>query len=530
MSLGLSLGLSLLFAGLLLFAFHQVGAGPAAAHDALSAPATTALTRGPYLQSVTTDSIVIVWETDAPADSRVDYGLTPDLGMSVTDATPVAHHAITLTDLLPYTQYAYQASAGGAPLGPVSTFRTAAPATQTTFSFAALGDTRTNALAHQRVVSCIVAMAPDLVLHTGDLVASGGDPTQWAEFFAIEQDLMRETPLFPVLGNHEGNHAHYFDAFHLPHNERWYAFDYGQVHFVGLQVDGYADWTPGSPQYEWLEHDLMTTDRQWKVVFFHIPPYTSGPHADDSYVPTLRQTLTPLFVRHGVHLVFNGHDHDYERSVVTGVTYLVSGGGGAPLYGAQNDNPYSAYFTSTHHAVSVTVQGDILSAMGTRPDGRAFDPFTLTQPANTAYRPVVGPGRYSFGAVGVRIDLADSGSLTGLTATVAYKRPQGQPAIRLLPRVYTVTAAGGSGYTATLALRYTDADLDASHVMSEGQLRLYRWTEPGRWQRCPSTVDPAANWITAAGGDVSSTWAIGVETPPLTIRLWLPVVYRSLPR
>jgi hypothetical protein len=213
---------------------------------------------------------------------------------------------------------------------------------------------------------------------------------------------------------------------------------------------------------------------------------------------------------------------------VDGVTYVVAGGGGATLYSRQNDNPYSVYFTGTYHAVSVTVQGDALSALGVRPDGRTFDPFALTQPADTAYRPIVGPGLYTFGAVGARVDLADPGTTTGMTATVALKRPQGQPGARFLTRVYTVTAAGGPGHADTLAFRYTDDDLVASHVASEGQLRLYQRLEPGHYQPVSSAVDPAANWVTTVAVDPLSSWVIGVRTEPLTIRLWLPVVLRPL--
>jgi len=525
--LGLALGVSSLLLGLLVIALAGGESAPVAARRALSS--STPLTRGPYLQSVTTNSIVIVWETDPAAVSRVNYGLTPALEMSVADPTPVSHHAVTLTDLVPYTRYHYQVASGGVPLGPASTFRTAAPATQPTFSFAVFGDTRTNHVAHQRVVSRIVDMAPDFALHTGDLVASGGDAAQWDRFFAIEEELLQQVPLFPVLGNHEGNHPHYFEAFHLPHNERWYAFDYGPVHFVGLQVDGFADWSPDSSQYEWLEHDLATSDARWKVVFFHLPPYSSGPHGDDGYVPALQETLPPLFARHGVNIVFNGHDHDYERSVVNGVTYVVAGAGGAPLYSRQNDNPHSVYFSSTYHAVSVTVEGEVLSAVSIRPDARTFDPFTLTQPADTAYRPVVGPGLYTFGAVGARIALVDPGATTGITATVVTTRPPAQSDVRFLPRVHTITAAGGLGRSDSVALRYTDGDLAASRVRFEEQLRLYRRVEPGHWQPVSSTVDSPANWITTTAVDPFSIWAIGIETEPLTIDVWLPPVLRSLP-
>jgi 3',5'-cyclic AMP phosphodiesterase CpdA len=147
----------------------------------------------------------------------------------------------------------------------------------------------------------------------------------------------------------------------LPGNERWYSFDYGNAHFVGLEVDGYASTAPGSAQMLWLANDLAQTRQRWKVVFFHAPFYSSGAHGGDPQVPQLRAALEPLFIQHGVDLVFNGHDHDYERSVAHGVVYIVAGGGGAPLYPQVISNPASVYFTSTYHSVLVTVTRSLLS-------------------------------------------------------------------------------------------------------------------------------------------------------------------------
>ncbi len=332
------------------------------------------LTRGPYLQSVTTDSVIIVWDTDQPTTTLVDYGPTAAYGLVVSNVIPVTHYALTLTTLSPYSIYHYQISSNGRPLGGDNSFRTAASPTQTTFSFVVFGDTRTNVEAHQSVVTRAVILSPDFVLHTGDFVADGRIAAQWTTFFTVERDLLRQSPLFGALGNHDRNSINYFDAFHLPGNERWYSFDYGNAHFIALQVDGYAGYAPGSAQYTWLENDLASTDRLWKFVFFHIPPYSSGPHSGDISV---RDALGPLFAQHGVDLVFSGHDHDYERSVVSDVVYIVTGGGGAPLYGQTNPNPHSAYFTSTHHCVSVTVNGMSLSSVGVQPDGVQFDFFTI---------------------------------------------------------------------------------------------------------------------------------------------------------
>jgi hypothetical protein len=246
-------------------------------------------------------------------------------------------------------------------------------AQDSSLTFMVLGDTRTGHAAHQSVVDKMLEVGPPpFYLHTGDFVDYGSDRSQWETFLDIEHDLMQVSNLYPAIGNHEMNHRNYFDALSPP--GRWYSFDRGDAHFVSLQVDGYGRYTPGQPQYEWLVNDLASTSKPWKFVFFHIPPYSSGGHGSDLNV---RQALAPLFEQYGVTIVFNGHDHDYERSVANGVTYIVTGGGGAPLYSKGRDNPASVYFASVHHFVQITLSGDTLYGVAIEPDGTEFDPFTL---------------------------------------------------------------------------------------------------------------------------------------------------------
>jgi 3',5'-cyclic AMP phosphodiesterase CpdA len=288
-----------------------------------------------------------------PSRSAYLQSATPE-GITASDTTPIAHQALAPTGSSPYA------------------------ATPAAFSFVAFGDTRSNPITHRQVVSSILSLAPDLVLHTGDFVADGRVPAQWTEFFSIEHDLLKQAPLYGTPGNHERNSRLYFDAFDFPGNERWYSFDYGNVHFIALEVDGYAAYAPRSPQAQWLENDLAHTMQPWKVVFFHIPPYSSGSeHGSDKRV---RKALEPLFIRYGVDLVFNAHDHDYERSVAHGITYIVTGGGGAPLYAEGQPDPASVYFTSTFHSVQASVTGMTLTVAGVRPDGVRFDEFTLHKP------------------------------------------------------------------------------------------------------------------------------------------------------
>jgi predicted phosphodiesterase len=348
----------------------QGGAATLASTRFLSPTAT--LIRGPYLQSVTADSIVVAWETDRPSHGEIAYGETEAYGWRATDPAVRTRHAVTLTGLAPYTAYHYRVESGGAPLSEGATFRTAAGPGQTQFTFVVFGDTRTQHRVHRAVADQIVALDPDFLLHTGDLVAHGHSAGEWGSFFEIEQELMAHAPLFPVLGNHEGNSRLYFDLFYLPGNERWYTFDYGNARFVCLQVDGSARFTPHSEQYAWLEETLATNVQPWLFVGFHVPPYTS---VYDRLEGNVRRTLTPLFERYGVDVVLNGHKHNYERNEVNGITYVVTAGGGAPLYAMQEREPTQAAFALAHHFVLLEIDGHHLRAMAISSAGEVLDEF-----------------------------------------------------------------------------------------------------------------------------------------------------------
>jgi predicted phosphodiesterase len=340
-----------------------------------------ALTRGPYLQSVTATSAIIVWRTDLPGSSRVDYGVG-DYTHSIDQSNPTTEHVITLTDLLTGTEVLYRVSTNGVELAGGS-FRTA-PGPDRPFSFAVIGDSGTGSTAQHAVADRMVALDPQFVLHTGDVVypdgqADGYDPF----FFEPYQALARRTPIFPTLGNHDyhiQNGQPYLDAFYLPHNnpantERYYSFDWGNAHFTALNFNT----GPDSEQLEWLRDDLASTDKPWKFVFYHQAIYSSGPHGYESWVEAKRQLLAPIFEQFDVDIVFNGHDHDYERTQpINSVLYIVSGGGGASLYQV-NPQSFSAYAETTYHTAFVTVDGCTLTLQAVKPDGTVFDSTTLTK-------------------------------------------------------------------------------------------------------------------------------------------------------
>jgi hypothetical protein len=311
---------------------------------ALVAPrAPAGFLKGPYLQNGAPDSMVVCWQTDAPATGEVRYGTTSSYGQVQATAGPADLQAVRLTGLLPGTVYYYQVAAGGE-TSRIASFATG-PQPEQPFTFVVVGDTRTDADAHQSVVDRILATvgAPDLYLNTGDLVEEGTSADQWAEFFEIEGGLMAYAPLYPVAGNHDDveNDSYYVQFFDLPSStsatENWYAFTYGNVRFV--VVDTNEDFVTGSEQYTWLEGELAAAHADAAIrhiaVSFHNPPYTSGAHGvfdPDDWQPP-RTYLVPLFEQYGVDMVFNGHDHHYERADVAqtgGVLYVVAGGGGAP--------------------------------------------------------------------------------------------------------------------------------------------------------------------------------------------------------
>jgi hypothetical protein len=342
------------------------------------------LTRGPYLQSVTPTSAIIVWRTDVPGSSRVDYGVG-DYTHSIDLPDPTTEHVITLTDLITATEVMYRVSTDGVELAG-GAFRTAA-GTDRAFSFAAIGDSGIGSPEQYAVADRIVTLDPEFVLHTGDVIypsgqASGYDPF----FFQPYQALARRAPIYPSLGNHDYGTAGgqpYLDAFYLPHNnpaetERYYSFDWGNAHFTALDFNT----GPDEAQLDWLRDDLRATDQTWKIVFYHQAIYSSGPHGYEGWVEAKRALLAPIFEQHDVDLVLNGHDHDYERSLpINGVVYFVTGGGGASLYQV-NSQPFSAYAETTHHTLFVTVEGCALTVMAIKPDGTLFDATTLSKPCS----------------------------------------------------------------------------------------------------------------------------------------------------
>ena len=348
------------------------------------------IVRGPYLSDATRISIVVSWETQDASNSVVEYATDVQYTASggaydqqTEDSKSVKRHSITLRDLVPSTLYHYRVKSG-ADVGEDNTFHTAVEWFEP-FTLVAYGDTRTNANDHLAVVNRIIEHEPDLVIHSGDLVDNGNVLSQWDIFFDTTRDLMKNVPLYPALGNHEQNAQNYYDLFYPPagggkDNKQWYSFDYGNAHFVCLD----SDVRYSTDQIAWLETDLArVADRvQWIFVNFHHPPHSSGSHGSE--YATMPKWID-AFERYGVDIVFNGHDHHYERSLNNDIWYIVTGGGGAPLRAVnQKPNPYQVYAERTLHFCKLQIDGAQLSFEMIRADGTIADTFIMAEPVGVA--------------------------------------------------------------------------------------------------------------------------------------------------
>ena len=258
----------------------------------------------------------------------------------------------------------------------------AASAQAKPFTFVAYGDTRSNPVAHAAVVKEIVSLRPEFVIQSGDLVSDGGNPRQWAEFDQIEQPLHdAHIAYYPARGNHDlGKYyplrvTEPFDSGDTVH-KLYYAFTRRRSRFIA--VDSMQAYDPDSEQYRWLALELAKAQHACinTFVFFHEAPFSVGPHGS---TPEAQRYLHPLFVKYKVRAVFCGHDHLYYRTVRDGVPYLVTGGGGAPLYDPVNKQiaiPGDVY-VKAYHAIRLVVDGPRVTGTVFTPDGAVIDRFTL---------------------------------------------------------------------------------------------------------------------------------------------------------
>jgi hypothetical protein len=349
-----------------------------------------------------TTTAVVTWETPSAnhaAKVRIGTNNDPSMltdvhtGYAWTTPPPVAGlgadepatymHEVHLCGLKPGTTYYYQA--GGGPSGmetwsAVQSFTTL-PASNAMISFGFTGDSRDVVTTLQAVQMRMRDAAVNLQVYSGDFVDIGSleqlysagldaiwkDPNDATKFLTLGQQM-----IVPIAGNHENEAVRFFANFPMPaegkYAKTYSSFNAGSVHFVLLDDEQIAV-SAGGPlsdeanaQVAWVDADLAKADMDrtshpFVVFISHRGMYSTSNHGNDSDVQFVRSTLAPLFDKHHVDVVLNGHDHEYEAThpinnnmvvpMGQGTIYIINGGAGS--------DPYSVnQATSTFRASQTT--------------------------------------------------------------------------------------------------------------------------------------------------------------------------------
>jgi hypothetical protein len=484
------------------------------------------LTRGPYLQMGTPGSLIVRWRTDAASDSRVKYGPSPSDLSSITDnPTLTAEHVVQLTGLTPGTTYYYSIGSTATTLagGDPTYFFVMAPAanSQRSTRIWVLGDSGTadaNAAAvRDAYYSFTGTRHTDLWLMLGDNAYNSGTDSEYqAAVYNMYPAMLRKSVLWPTLGNHDTAGSTnppadlpYFNMFSLPTaaeagglasgTEKYYSFDFGNIHFVCLDSMSSSRSTAGA-MYTWLQNDLAANTKDWLIAFWHHPPYSKGSHNSDSETALIemRTNFLPLLEQYGVDLVLAGHSHSYERSYLLdghyglsstfsashkkdggsgredgsgayrkpvlgpsphdGAVYAVAGSSGKTSGGTLN---HPAMFISLNNLGSMIldINGNRLDAKFLRETGAIADYFTIIKgtapnspPAVSITSPANGASFTAPANITISADATDSDGT--ITKVDFYQGSTLLGTDTASPYSFTWTGAGAGAYT--LTARATD--------------------------------------------------------------------------
>lgn len=205
---------------------------------------------------------------------------------------------------------------------------------------------------------------PDFLLHLGDVVPRG----RAKEYKRLEKNLERidsDWPMFVSIGNHERIARGGAESYEVHFGTRNYSFDYKGFRFICLDSSGFR---VDAAQLDWLQARLDTPLR--KIVFTHMPPWalrnwrTGTRGSGDAEVRPGEinsswrgfkegsRAFIDLVAGAGVERVYFGHVHGFGYADYKGVRWVLSGGGGSPLY------PWGAAKKRFYHYIGVTVGAD----------------------------------------------------------------------------------------------------------------------------------------------------------------------------
>ena len=359
-----------------------VAIGLAVGLSVAGASAQPAFVVRPYLMDPTPRSMAVLFETPVACATTVTATTGDGHVAARAEGRAATMHELVLSGLSPSTAYRYRVeTASGATAE--GRFTTSSESDGTPVRMIVYGDSRSDAAAHLAVTRAIATEGADLVVHTGDMVDSGDREPEWHEALLALAPVVADVPFVPVLGNHElvppsgaglPTWRKYVRApAASPEGETSYVVRNGPL--VLIVMDAFADWAEGPAARVWLTQALReahaTPGVRQVMAALHHGPMSSGYHGENRDIRDAG--IDGVLLRGGVSLVLSGHDHDYERGDDRGLKYIVSGGGGAPLYPVNREQPYELAFETSFHYVLVEVSGERVEVTAKRTDGSIID-------------------------------------------------------------------------------------------------------------------------------------------------------------
>ncbi len=258
---------------------------------------------------------------------------------------------------------------------PLASQQVSLPNKEGSARFAVIGDSGTGGSAQKQIAAQIVAARRqfpfEIALMLGDNLYGGDAEVDYQRKFEgpYKELLDAGVRFYAALGNHDDPSERFYKPFNM-NGERYYSFKapHGSVRFFALDSNYMS-----REQLAWLEKELSVSDSDWKICFFHHPPYSSGEaHGSDT---ALREQVEPLFVKHGVDAVFTGHEHFYERiKPQQGIAYFISGNAAKLRKGNIAESDLSAKgFDRGYTFMLVEIIGDQMYFQTIDEKGRTID-------------------------------------------------------------------------------------------------------------------------------------------------------------
>ena len=236
----------------------------------------------------------------------------------------------------------------------------ALPNTAGSVKFAVLGDFGSGSTSEYQVASQMAAFRAlfpfDFVITTGDnIIGRQNGPPDFAEKFErpFQALLGAGVRFYATLGNHDKSSNRSYGPWNME-GRRYYTFAVKNVRFFALDSN-----RPDRAELAWADEALEGSNEDWKICYFHHPLYSDGVRHGASL--ELRVLFEPMLLRHGVDVVFSGHDHVYERlTPQEGISYFVTGAGGQEVRTLRRSAATAAAFDREQTFTAIEVSGDDL--------------------------------------------------------------------------------------------------------------------------------------------------------------------------